>query len=242
VFEFGRRGQPPTHPELLDWLAAEFMEHGWDFKRLHRLLVTSQVYRLSSSSAGAEENVKRDGENRYLWRMNPVRMEAQVVRDSLLHLAGELDLTRGGPPVLVPQQEASRRRSLYFFNSHNEHNKFLEVFDNANVLECYRRTESVVPQQALALWNSRLAMTAATKINDRLNTELKDAEDAQFVKAAFETVLGTTPTEEELAACIDALTELRGTLKDVKEPEKARRARLQVVQALINHNDFVTVR
>jgi mono/diheme cytochrome c family protein len=242
VFEFGRRGQPPTHPELLDWLAAEFMDHGWDFKHLHRLLVTSQVYRLSSSSAGAEENTKRDGENRYLWRMNPVRMEAQVVRDSLLHLAGELDLTLGGPPVPPAQQEASRRRSLYFFNSHNEHNKFLEVFDNANVLECYRRTESIIPQQALALWNSKLAMTAATKINDRLNAELKDAGDAQFVTAAFETILGTTPTHDELVACIDALTELRGTLKDVNEPAKTKRARLQVVQALINHNDFVTVR
>jgi mono/diheme cytochrome c family protein len=242
IFEFGRRGQPPSHPELLDWLAAEFMDHGWSLKHLHRVLVTSRVYRLSSSAAGAEANVKRDGENRYLWRMNPVRMEAQVVRDSLLHLAGELDLTRGGPPVPPAQQEASRRRSLYFFNSHNEHNKFLEVFDNANVLECYRRTESIIPQQALALWNSKLAMTAATKINDRLNAEWKDAGDAPFVTAAFEMILGTPPRHDELVACLDALAELRGTLNDLKEPDRTKRARLQVVQALINHNDFVTVR
>ena len=101
--------------------------------------MTSNVYRLSSSSANADESAKLDGENRYLWRMNPVRMEAQTIRDSLLHLAGELDTTMGGPPVPIAQQDASRRRSMYFFHSHNEHNKLLDVFDNANVLECYRR-------------------------------------------------------------------------------------------------------
>ena len=100
-------------------------------------------------------------------------------------------------------------------------------------------TESIVPQQALALWNSRLAMEVASKINDRLGTKLGDAE---FVAAAFATVLGTPPTGEELSTCLDSLTELRTALKDVKDPERTKRARLQVVQALINHNDFVTVR
>jgi hypothetical protein len=174
--------------------------------------------------------------------MNSTRMDANTVRDSLLSLAGDLDPALGGPPVPLAQQEGSRRRSLYFFHSHNEHNKLLDTFDNANVLECYRRSESIVPQQALALWNSRLAQTAATKINDRLHTRLKDVEDAKFVTAAFEHVLGTAPSKDELAVCLEALTELRAELKDVKEPEKTKRVRLQVVQALINHNDFVTVR
>jgi hypothetical protein len=242
VFEFGRRGTPPSHPELIDWLAVELMEHKWSFKHLHKLIVTSNVYRLSSSAAGAEANEKLDGENRYLWRMNPVRMEAQAVRDSLLHLAGELDLTRGGPPVPTPQQDASRRRAMYFFHSHNEHNKLLDIFDNANVLECYRRSESIVPAQALALWNSKLALEMASKINDRLHARLGDAKDEAFVAAAFETVLGTLPTKDEMAACVESLAELRTALKDMKEPDRTKRARLQVVQALINHNDFVTVR
>jgi mono/diheme cytochrome c family protein len=242
VFEFGRRGTAPSHPELLDWLAVELMEHNWSFKHLHKLIVTSSVYRLSSSSANAEADVKLDAENRYLWRMNSVRMEAQVVHDSLLQLAGELDPTRGGPPVPMGAQEASRRRAMYFFHSHNEHSKFLDVFDNANVLECYRRTESIVPQQALALWNSKLAMTMAAKINDNLDKRLGKAKDEEFVTAAFELILGSTPTKEEMATCIEALAELRDSLKDVKEPEKTKRARLQVVQALVNHNDFVTVR
>ncbi len=242
VFEFGRRGTGPSHPELLDWLAVELMEHKWSFKHLHKLIVTSEVYRLSSSSANGEASAKIDGENKYLWRMNPTRMEAQVIRDSLMHLAGDLDLARGGPPIPVAGQDASRRRSLYFFHSHNEHNKLLDLFDNANVLDCYRRTESIVPQQALALWNSKLAMAMAGKINDALHARLGGADDDAFVRAAFETVLGTTPTKDELTVCAEALTELRSALKDVKDLDRTKRARLQVVQALINHNDFVTVR
>jgi hypothetical protein len=169
-------------------------------------------------------------------------MQSQVVRDGLLHLAGDLDLTRGGPPVPMAEQENSRRRAMYFFHSHNEHNKLLDVFDNANVLDCYRRTESIVPQQALALWNSKLALQMAEKINEKLHAKLKNADDAKFVSAAFETVLGTLPTKDELDACVEALVELRATFKDMNDAEKAKRARLQVVQALINHNDFITVR
>lgn len=242
IFEFGRRGQPPTHPELLDWLAAEFMAHGWSLKHLHRLIVTSSVYRLSSWQAGTENNLRIDPENRYLWRMNSTRMEAEVVRDSLLHLAGELDPTQGGPPVPMAQQETSRRRSLYLFHSHNDHNKFLETFDAPNVLECYRRTESIVPQQALALWNSKFAMTMAEKILDRLHQRQADADDAAFVKAAFEMILGVPPSGEELSVCLETLEELRKVLADVPDAERTRRARFQIVQALLNHNDFITVR
>jgi hypothetical protein len=169
-------------------------------------------------------------------------MDANVVRDSLLHLAGTLDLTTGGPPVPLAQQEASRRRALYFFHSHNEHNKLLDIFDNANVLECYRRTESIVPQQALALWNSRLAMASAAKVSAALTAKLPNADDTTFVTAAFATVLGTLPTRDELATCLDAMTELRAELKGVPAAEQTKRVRLQVVQALVNHNDFVTVR
>src|SRR5262249_48916951 len=155
---------------------------------LHRLIVTSRAYRLTSSSAGATVSVKADPENRYYWRMNPLRMEAQVVRDSLLYLAGDLDLTLGG--LAVPAaDETSRRRSLYFFHSHNEYNRFLSVFDDANVLECYRRAESIVPQQALALENSQLALVSAEKIARRLTDRLGKTTDAEFVRAAFEVVL-----------------------------------------------------
>jgi hypothetical protein len=164
-------------------------------------------------------------------------MEAQAIRDSLLHLAGELDLTRGGPTVPA-NDEASRRRSLYFFHSHNEYNRFLSTFDDANVLECYRRAESIVPQQALALENSKLALTAAEKIARRLN----EASDAAFVRAAFATVLGSPPTPEEQAECEGALKEWKALAAREKKPDGALRARANLVHALLNHNDFVTIR
>jgi hypothetical protein len=171
--------------------------------------------------------------------MNPVRMEAEVIRDSLLSLAGDLDLKMGGPTVAATD-EASRRRSLYFFHSHNEHQKFLATFDGASVLECYRRAESIVPQQALAVSNSRLALSAAARINARLHERLGDVSDAEFVKAAFETVLAEAPTAEEQKECVAALAALREVLKG--QPDSARRARGDLIQAVVNHNDFITVR
>ncbi len=241
VFDFGRKGAKPTHPELLDWLAVELMEHKWSLKYLHRLMVTSQAYRMSSSAA-IEANVKLDPENRMLWRQNPSRMESQVVRDSLLHLAGRLDATMGGPPVPLKDQDASRRRSLYFFHSHNEHNKFLGQFDDANVLECYRRTESIVPQQALTLANSKFALTMADAIHKKLSERLGDVTDEAFAVAAFEVLLGSTPTGDERAACLDAVKEWQATLKAQKHADPTAKSRANLVAALVNHNDFLTVR
>ncbi|MCE9534475.1 MAG: DUF1553 domain-containing protein [Planctomycetes bacterium] len=238
VFDFGRKGAPPTHPELLDWLAVELMEKNWNMKQLHRMIVTSDVYRLSSSSAQASgDTISLDAENRYYWRMNPIRMEAQVIRDSLLLLSGELDQTVGGPSIPAAD-ETSRRRGMYFVHSHNEHNKFLSIFDDANVLECYRRSESIVPQQALALENSKLALAAAEKIAKRLN----EPNDVAFAKAAFELVLGSSPTKEEQAECVNAMKELKAIATREKRADAAMRARVNLVHALLNHNDFVTVR
>ena len=148
----------------LDWLAAEFMESGWSLKHLHRLIVTSSTYRMSSSINGAGANLERDADNRFWWRRVPIRVEAEVVRDSILAHAGDLDPGRGGPPVPVAEQDRSRRRSLYFQHSNNDHNGFLAAFDAPAVRECYRRTQSIIPQQALALSNSALVRDAAPAI------------------------------------------------------------------------------
>lgn len=242
VFDFGRKGTPPTHPELLDWLAVELQEHGWSMKHIHRLIVTSNTYRLTSSSASADPStLAADPDNHYHWRANAIRMEAQVVRDSLLHLAGELDLTLGGPPIAV-DNEASRRRSLYFVHSHNEHQKFLSMFDDANVLECYRRSESIVPQQALALENSPLVTSLAEKITQRIQQAVPNAADADFIRAAFLTILTVEPTPAEQSAVTEALSRLTAAAKAKNRQHPELTARISIVQALINHNDFVTVR
>jgi hypothetical protein len=240
VFDFGRKGSPPTHPELLDYLAVDFMEHDWSLKHLHRLIVTSRAYRLSSSTAGAPDRSRAaDPENRYYWRWNPVRMEAQVLRDSLLCLAGTLNSKLGGPSVPLGD-EASLRRSLYFVHSHNDNQPFLALFDDAPVRECYRRSESIVPQQALALANSKLALEAAAGINARLHEQLGQVPDRDFIQAAFELLLAASPTAEELTACEAALREWGELVKG--RPDASRRARQNLVHALVNHNDFITVR
>ena len=242
VFDFGRKGTPPTHPELLDWLATEFVQNGWSMKNIHRLIVTSNTYRLSSSSAGASPQTPAgDPENVYYWRANPVRMESEVVRDSLLHLAGELDLTHGGPPIPVAD-EHSRRRSLYFVHSHNEHQKFLSTFDDASVLECYRRADSIVPQQALALENSQLATASAEKIARLLEKENPGASDREFIRAAFLTVLSVVPSEDEQAVVQDAFVQLLNVSRQAGRTDPIAQARSGVIHALLNHNDFVTIR
>ena len=242
VFDFGRKGTPPTHPELLDWLAVELIEHGWSTKHIHRLIVTSQAYRLSSSSAGvSSETIASDPDNKFYWRANPIRMEAQIVRDSLLHLAGELDLTRGGPSIPA-NDEMSKRRSLYFVHSHNEHQKFLSMFDDASVLDCYRRAESIVPQQALALENSPLATVMGEKIAQRLATAHPAATDNEFIRAAFLTILSVEPSSEELSLAVEGLTRLTIIAKQKNRPSPEAHARTSLVQALLNHNDFVTIR
>jgi hypothetical protein len=243
VFDFGRRGSPPTHPELLNWLAAEFMDSGWDMKHLHRLIVTSSMYRMSSSVAGRDGELAKDPENRRLWRRAPIRLEAEAVRDSILSLAGKLDLSRGGPPVLPAAQADSARRSLYFFHSNNERNAFLVTFDGAGVKECYRREQSVLPQQALALSNSGLVHDAARQIAERL-ARREGAEavgDEQFIQEAFRTVLGFEPTGDELRASANAMHAWRG-LAEESTGESVDSACQHLVWALFNHNDFVTVR
>jgi hypothetical protein len=231
VFDFGCRGAAPTNRELLDWLATELVESGWSMKHIHRLIVTSATYRLSSSSKDREANVARDPDNVYWWRRSAIRLEAEVIRDSICSLSGVLDFTQGGPPV--PSQAQSNRRSVYFFHSNNERNKFLTTFDEARVQECYRRDQSIVPQQALALTNSGIVRDASQRIADRLSGD--QPSDTLFVRRAFRFVLGTSPSDRELAVCLQALAQWR------KLPDAAT-ARTSLIAVLFNHNDFVTLR
>ena len=249
VFDFGRKGASPTHPELLDWLSCEFMEHGWSIKHLHRVIVTSAAYQMASAASSESEHDsalarsrQKDPENHFLWRQNPTRMEAQSVRDSLLSLAGRLDLHLGGAPVPIDQQDASLRRSLYFFQSHNEHNRFLSQFDDAGVLECYRRSESIVPQQALALSNSKLVLELIVPIVETIQKTTPAMTDDRFVQHAFRLLLGCEPTEFETRACLDAMNSWRSQVVAAPADTATKRVRGDLVRALLNHNDFITIR
>jgi hypothetical protein len=229
VSDFGRNGQPATHPALLDWLAAELMERGWSMRAIHRLIVTSATYRQASTPDPA--NVAIDPDNTYLWRMSSRRLEAEAVRDCLYYVANQLDLRAGGPEIDFQQGLKVPRRSIYFRHAAEKQMEFLKIFDGPSVTECYRRKESILPQQALALANSGLsgeiAQAVAAEIRSRAG-----ADDAEFVRLAFERLLSRQPTTREREECQSFLASTSGNPK----------ASQSLVHVLLNHHEFVTIR
>ena len=241
--DFGRNGRAPTHPELLDWLAAEFMQptagHAspWSFKALHRLLVTSAAYRRAATPDAAD--LAADPDNLTLWRMNARRLEAEAVRDMLLQAADSLDQTRGGADLDHTLALTSPRRSLYLRHAAEKQSEFLQIFDGPSVTECYLRRPSVIPQQALALGNSDLAVRLANQLGDSLARECP-GDPSAIIDRAFERILARRPTEMERRTCLE-----RFTPAAVSEPLAAAALRHeagQLVLVLFNHNEFVTVR
>jgi hypothetical protein len=226
VSDFGLRAPAPLQQDILDTLAAGFMENGWSLKWLIKQIVLSDLYRRSSSNAAADAHtLATDPDNTLLWRMNPRRLESQSVRDALLALGGKLDLTLGGPSLDPDKAESLPRRSLYFIQTPDTEHRFLGAFDNANVLECYRRNESVVPQQALALTNSQLSRATA----DALASKLAQLSPTDFIRRSFRTILNRQPTDKEQQVSLEAFASLKNN-------------RPLFLQALLNHNDFVTLR
>jgi hypothetical protein len=260
VFNFGMSGKPPSHPGLLDWLAVELMERNWSMKAIHRLIVTSNTYRMQSlTKDSSDKNAKIDPENRYLWRMNEQRMEAEVVRDSLLSIAGQLDTTMGGPEIDSAKGLDSHRRSVYFQDTPDMQVTFLKVFDEANPNECFQRNESIVPHQALALANSKLSLQVARTLERQITrqTGAAAAYDARFIVNAFDVVLNRPPTAGERAESLKFLGEQEELFQDPKkltpiqtgaageikpEMDPHLRAREDLVHVLLNHTDFVTIR
>ena len=270
VFEFGLNGQPPTHPELLDSLAGALVANGWSMKSLHRQLVTSEAFRLSSAPTGDAHRL--DPDNKMYWRMNARRMEAELVRDSTLAVAGNLDRRMSGPDLDPNLGLSLPRRSLYFRTSKEKKMTFLALFDSANVSECYRRTESVAPQQALALVNSGLTLSQSRSLAAQLSRAVLDesgthqtangsgaepATDRRFIELAFARIVGRQPASAELTECLRFIDAQSQRLADAKSlttftgtadagpkpsPHPRQRARENLVLALFNHSDFLTIR
>lgn len=234
VYDFGRNGKAPTHPRLLDWLAVELRENAWSMKRLHRLIVTSQTYRMSSSVQSGPENRELDRDNRWLWRMNSGRMESEAVRDSVLSVSRQLDLKQGGQSLPNTESERTFRRSLYyeFFPEDGGVNSFGEVFDPADPVECFRRTTTIIPQQALALSNSELIHQASKHLAGLIDLPPVSKE---FVKQAFLEVLSREPDAPEMAACLSYLRE-----SSTQDPAPVP-VRAGLIRVLFNHHEFVSI-
>ncbi len=168
VFDFGHNGKPPTHPDLLDWLACEFLEHNWDMKHLHRLMVTSQAYQLSSVVPEHHPGLKLDPDNKLLWHMNadgskPRRCATQCFISRTVLISPWVDR------ISIATSLNRRLGEVCVLSAcTREAGGVLETYDVANVAECYRRSETIVPQQALALSNSELSREQSRKIADQI--------------------------------------------------------------------------
>ena len=219
---FGIRGAYPTHPGLLDWLAVDFIEGGWSIKRLHRKILLSSTYRLSSESIARNEAV--DPANRLYWRFDRRRLDAEAIRDSMLHASGRLELSRPGFHPFPPRKNykftqhnpfqavyPSNHRSVYLMTQRFKRHPFLNLFDgpDTNVSTPVRST-STVPQQALFLMNGKFVRELSVEFADRILGAAK--EDGDLLNFAHMTAWGRPPTEREREKANRYLSEFYRTL------------------------------
>jgi cytochrome c553 len=247
--DFGTRGAAPTHLELLDWLAVEFVEKGWSVKSLHRLIMTSAAYkRASQAPADVRE---RDPENLWLARFSRRRLSAEEVRDSVLQAAGTLNLKMGGRPVVPPQtreelygmsqspdnfwpiswnRQDHTRRSVYMLVRRSYRPPLMEAFDGLDgTLHCARRDSSTVAPQSLTLFNSQFAAEQAREFAQKF------AGDKQAVASAFRRALSRDPAGDELRLSEEFLAAQQG------RTGSAEAAASELARALFNLNEFLYV-
>ena len=240
VNDFGRRTKKPRQAKLLDWLATEFVASHWDMKQLHRCIVTSEIYQLMTADKHVDPAIrKRDPTNQLYWCWTPVRMESQVLRDSLLRLADALDVRLGGPSVSAESDLPPFRRSVYFKHSRDDQHQFLQMFDDADIFRCYRRQSTIIPQQALAMMNNQLTIKLSPMISQSFVRKRNDVRDEDFVRMSFRGILCREPTDAETKTCISAIDNWR----DAASAETMTTSSYAtLVRVLLNHNDFITVR
>jgi mono/diheme cytochrome c family protein len=237
--DFGAMGDPPTHPDLLDWLAAEFVRSGWSLKRLHRLIMASSAYR--QASAHRPEAARIDPGDRLWWRFPRRRLEAEAIRDAALSAAGILDLTVGGPSVFPELPEAvdgygkwraskdpaaRNRRSVYIFVRRNSRYPMLEAFDFPDTHEsCARRHATITAPQALTLLNGKLALEWAQAFAGRLLAEAGPSPPAspggsspaaleRMIERAYRIAFSRPPAADEVATALAFLDRQRAIIAE----------------------------
>ncbi len=242
--DFGKNGDKPSHPELLDYLANRFMDEGWDVKAMHKLMVMSATYRQAADHPVLKEYTKDPG-NRLLWKYNRRRLEAEALRDSILQVSGRLNLEMGGPSVFPPlpadladfarygrsgglmwepneKEEDARRRSVYIFQRRSLPLPMMANFDAIVFSEsCDRRSTTTTPLQALAMMNGYLSNEESAELAKRIVKETGGNEQSQ-IRRAFELTLNREPNEAEMLR----LQQFKGGLE-------------AVCRVLMNSNEFL---
>jgi hypothetical protein len=251
---FGHTGSPPSNPELLDWLATEFVARGWSLKALHRLIMTSSAYRQACAAGAADAARARrvDPDNHLLWRQRLRRLEAEALRDAMLRTGGNLNPQTFGPPVPVQRQAdgevitaadaAGARRSVYLQVRRSQPLTLLQVFDQP-VMEtnCTRRPVSTVSSQALTVLNSDFVVRQGDLFAARVLREGPADPAGHALRLAFGRP--ATPAErEKLAAFLDAQAARHARAVPAPgEPEARRRALADLCQMLLSANEFAYV-
>jgi hypothetical protein len=256
---FGKMGAPPVNPELLDWLAVDFMEHGWSAKRLHKLLLMSTTYRQKSYPDNVELAAKAksvDPDNQLLWRMNLRRLDAETLRDSVLAAGGKLDRTMFGPPVMlqyhpdglqtIAENDPGRnRRSVYLLARRTYPLTFLRLFDFPIIdTNCTRRSPSATPLQSLALMNDEFIVENSELLAERV--EKLSGEDASPVKQianAYLLTLSRKPAAPEIAICEEHLKKQEQLFSraNLTRAEAAHKALASLSQTLLSSNEFLYI-
>ncbi|HVX10464.1 MAG TPA: DUF1549 and DUF1553 domain-containing protein [Pirellulales bacterium] len=262
--DFGVMGESPTHPELLDWLACEFVARGWSIKQLHRLIMLSNTYQMSATANPAA--AERDPGCRLLWRFSPRRLEAEAIRDAVLSVSGQLNRERGGAsvfPAIAPEVLASQsrpgngwgkssadqaaRRSVYVFVKRTLLVPELEVLDFPDTNgSCEQRQVSTVAPQALTLLNGQFMQTAARHFAGRLAAEAPDA--ASRIERAYELALSRGPSDAERAAVLAFLADQERQIRQdlIAASQDTEGAVQQALAAfclvLLNTNEFAYLR
>lgn len=259
---FGVAGTPPTHPQLLDWLAGDFVQNGGRLKPLLKRIMTSTVYRQSAMSRGGESPANPrevDPDNKLLWRQRLRRLESEIVRDTMLVASGRLDRTVGGKPIGIenrpdgmvveagakePPADKLWRRSMYLLQRRNYHLSLLAAFDQPLLTgNCTRRDTSAVVSQSLMMLNDQFVLRQADHLAARVRRESPAPTVEQQIDFAFRLVLARPPREDELQWCVETharhlMTYQAAGLKGEQPREKAL---AQICHMLLNTSEFLYI-
>ncbi|MCA9211973.1 MAG: PSD1 domain-containing protein [Planctomycetales bacterium] len=262
--DFGVRGEPPTHPELLEFLTHDFVQHGWRIKRLHKLILSSAVWQQGGLTHRPSSNRGRevDPQNRLLWMMPPRRLEAEAMRDAMLAVSGTLNLEAGGPgfkPYIPPEANlarniqggdypknakddaTTRRRSIYMFHKRLVPYPLFQAFDRPDLMtSCARRQNTTVAPQAIAILNDKFVRAVAGDFATRL-IESNSSDDRKLVAEAFELSFGRPPNETELNTSADFICTQTESRKARSEDSARYEAVTDFCHTLFGLNEFIYV-
>ena len=229
--DFGRLGERPTHPELLDWLASELIENGWSLKHIHRTILLSQAYRLSSRQSQTESSRTTDPDNRWFTRAPTRRLEAEQIRDAMLSVSGELQPQEGGPPA----DHDALKRTVFLKVMRNNPLEMSQQFDGPDGFGSVAlRNSTTTPSQALLMLNSPWTMQRAQALADRLLRETNPTQTNKLVERAYWLALTRPPSSDEL----DLARELIGEAP-FAQAAKPTAALVNFCHVLLNCNEFI---